>query len=55
MEMPKWIMRLVPDVPLGAEMWVTAGRSACHTQFSRLTMPTQLVKFPSPLKSEAPW
>jgi hypothetical protein len=29
MEMPKWIMRLVPDVPLGAEMWVTAaGRSA---------------------------
>ena len=20
--MPKWIMRLVPDVPLGAEVWV---------------------------------
>jgi len=29
MEMPKWIMRLVPDVPFGAELWVTAtGRSA---------------------------
>src|SRR4029079_11455450 len=32
-EMPKWIMRLVPDVPLGAEVWVSGGAplgsSAC--------------------------
>jgi hypothetical protein len=55
-EMPKWFMRLVPDVPLGAQMWVnTAGRSARQPQFSWVTTLALLFKSPSPLESEAPW
>jgi hypothetical protein len=54
--MPKWIMRLVPDVPLGAEFWVTAaGRLTSETQFYRIALPARLFKLPSSLESEAPW
>ena len=54
-EMPKWIMHLVPDVPLGAEVWVTAvGRSARYKQFlgSHRLRGCSSTK---PMESEAPW
>jgi hypothetical protein len=45
MEMPKWIMRLVPDVPLGAESWVTAAsRWAGNKDVSRVAPAMRLIK-----------
>jgi hypothetical protein len=54
--MPKWIMRLVPDVPLGAEVWVTAAsRRAGNKDVSRVAPSMRLFKLLSPMGSEAPW
>ena len=56
LEMPKWIMRLMPDVPLGAEVWViAASRSAGFRPFSRHTPRMHVFKLLSPMESEASW
>ena len=55
-EMPKGIMRLVPDVLFGAKNWANAaGRSAYCGQFGGSDCPHVCSNLQSPLESEAPW
>jgi hypothetical protein len=54
--MPKWIMRLVPDVPLGAEVWVSGGAPlGSFASFSGAELPTHLFQLSSSMESEVAW